>query len=325
MLYLSYGFCLYILLLLVVFICSLIISLIITFVVLIIEILILIVIVLNTWEEWLRLIILVLLLLTIIKARWIALRSLKLIWVSSLWNMILIWLEWIHSVKRISEHIGVLTISSVLILALDIQLAQSSLDLCHSVLIMVIFLLNYWFHVLTIRHKLWSCFSNLFFDELILSPIRWSVLFVLVELFIVYVHFFQKDFHLLAGVLVFLLVFGTDAQIEWILTFLFIWSFFKTRTMTTQPKFHNLPSINTRIKVNSTFFNYPFHIGSFGPDNSPSNLKFSFIINLDFISARIFNTLIFFALIWIEIRRSDSWWFKTLSMHTWHERCCVCC
>lgn len=141
--------------------------------------------------------------------------------------------------------------------------------------------------------------SFFFFDEFVAIPVSGPVLFVLVEFSVVNIDFFKKPLHLAASILVFLFIFWTNTQIKWILALFFIWALFKSRTMASETQFHYFPGVDILIEANCAFLNDSLHIGSLGPNNSSGNLKFSFVINLYFISAGVFDSLVFFALIGI--------------------------
>ena len=99
--------------------------------------------------------------------------------------------------------------------------------------------------------------------------------------------------------------------------------------MASKSQLDDLVLVDTWVKACSAFLDDPLHVRTFGANNSSSDLELSFVGNLNFIFARIFDSLVLFALIWIIVWRcirsrlvwwTLSTWFKLVDILVWNER-----
>jgi hypothetical protein len=111
---------------------------------------------------------------------------------------------------------------------------------------------------------------------------------MLVEVVVFIVDFQKESFHFSASIVILVLVFATDAKIERVSAFFLVWTFLETRSLASESKLDYLVRIFS-IEVSATFLNDSFHVGSFAPDDSSGNLEFFFIVNLNVVSACIFD------------------------------------
>lgn len=96
---------------------------------------------------------------------------------------------------------------------------------------------------------------------------------------------------MIAGHLVLVKISWTYAQMQWFIWLLLSWSLLEPWTLPSQSQLHHFLEliITSTLAAN---FNDPFHIATFSPNQSPSNLEFFIILNLHIKSASVLNILI---------------------------------
>lgn len=85
----------------------------------------------------------------------------------------------------------------------------------------------------------------------------------------------------------------TDTKMERLTGFLVSWSFLESRTFATKAQFDQvlLLKLATMVTFTTDFYD-SFHVRAFSTDESPSNLEFFFILDLNVETTCILNILI---------------------------------